>query len=55
MMCIEIMRFTFPLVSDILTKDGIKFAFCLALQRENGYNIMVIMPHYAVLQERIPI
>jgi len=51
MTCIEIMRFTFLPASDILSNSGINFGFYLALQRENGYNIMVIMPFYAVLQE----
>ena len=51
MTCIEIMRFTFSLVSDILSNSGINFGFYLAQQGKNGYNIMVIMPFYAVLQE----
>ena len=51
MTCIEIMRFTFSPVSDILSNSGINFGFYLAQQGKNGYNIMVIMSFYAVLQE----
>ena len=55
MTSIKIMRFTFDMSRGILSKGGTKFAFYLALQGENGYNIMVIMPLYAVLQERAPL
>ena len=55
MTSIKIMRFTFDMSRGILSKGSTKFAFYLALQGENGYNIMVIMPLYAVLQERAPL
>ena len=52
MMRIEMMRFTFRHIPGILSKDGIFLCLYLAHREKNGYNSMVIMPTYAVLQER---